>query len=159
LSTENEWSDEDDEEDSEEDASDSDASDSEESLNKFGPIPRFSRVYKDVVDPDTLVFSCTCCHQKITGMPCCHIASICRSNKMMFEDNLKGFPLSPILYPHLLVKQILFVWHVKETRSSKIEMNLVALADNDTEGVAFPSSTRFPTMCSRLSIDLPLNTC
>jgi hypothetical protein len=109
----------------------------DESPNKFGSIPRFSMVYKVTVNPDSLVLSCTCCHQERMGMPCRHIASICRSNKTILGDNPKGFPLSSIR---------IFWWNKyylygmsKKRDHQKIKLDLVALANNDIQGVACPS--------------------
>jgi hypothetical protein len=72
-------------------------------------------------------------------MPCRHIAAICRSNKTVFGENQKGFPLSSIR---------VFWWNIfylygmlKKTDHQTIKTDLVALTDNDTERVAFPSST------------------
>ena len=44
----------------------------------FGPIPRFSRVYQVKVSFFTMVFGCSCKHQERMGMPCRHIAAVCR---------------------------------------------------------------------------------
>jgi hypothetical protein len=63
--------------------------------NKFGPIPRFSRVYEVTVTPNTNVFSCTCCNQQRMGMPCRHIAAVCQDNHSLALDE-NGFPLSSV---------------------------------------------------------------
>jgi hypothetical protein len=111
FSYNNEWSDdEEDDDDSDEDESDS-VDEDNEYPNKFGPIPRFSRVYEVTVHPDTLVFSCTCYHQERMGLPCRHIASICRSNTRIFVlvgtfGRKAGLPtiVRNTIFPHLFHK-------------------------------------------------------
>jgi hypothetical protein len=141
FSYNNEWSDKDDDDEDKEDDDDDNDSESEdnEHPNKFGPIPCFSRVYEVTIHPDTLVFSCTCCRQERMGMPCRHIALICHSNTRILGYDPKGFPLSSIR---------VFWWNKyylygmsKKPDHQKIKSDLLALANNDTEGVAFHPST------------------
>jgi hypothetical protein len=111
--------------------------------NKFGPIPRFSRVHEVTVCEVTNVFHCTtCCHQERMGMPCRHIASVCRSNESILGNDCKGFPLTSIR---------IFWWNQyylyglsikKDHQKSKEAM--IALAANDTSGLPCPGRLDCP---------------
>ena len=133
----NDWSDEEDSEDDE----DSDGSAREEVPidkygNKFGPIPRFSRIYEVQVKNDHNVFQCTCCHQQRMGMPCRHIAAVCLSNNTILGKDAKGFPLSSIRifwwnkYYHYGLSQNSDHKPTKEA--------LIAVAKDDTRGLPCP---------------------
>jgi hypothetical protein len=63
---------------------------------KFGPLPRFTRVYEVKVCPDKMVFGCTCSNQGRMGMPCRHIAAICIANEFILGKDPTGFPLSSV---------------------------------------------------------------
>ena len=133
----NDWSDEEDSENEE----DSDGSDLEEIAtdrygNRFGPIPRFSRIYEVQVKNDHKVFQCTCCHQQRMGMPCRHIAAVCQSNDTILGKDAKGFPLSSIR---------IFWWNKyyhyglsgkKDHKATKDA--LIALSNDDTRGLPCP---------------------
>jgi hypothetical protein len=133
----NDWSDEEDSEDEE----DSDVPEQEDVPidkygNKFGPIPRFSRIYEVQVKHDPNVFQCTCCHQERMGMPCRHIAAVCLSNDSILGKDPKGFPLSSIR---------IFWWnkyyHYGLSRESDHKLTrkaLLALANDDTKGLPCP---------------------
>jgi hypothetical protein len=136
--TSNDWPKEDDSDtsDEEEEELDVDMQEQKDYRSKFGPIPRFSRVYKVVVDEDTRVFSCTCCNQERMGMPCRHIGSVCQANESILGVGAKGFPLSSVR---------VFWWNQyymfglsKAMDHSRTKEALIALADNDTLGVACP---------------------
>ncbi len=134
----NDWSDDDDSDDEEDDG---DGSDTEEIPtdkygNRFGPIPRFSRVYDVQVMSDPNVFQCTCCHQERMGMPCRHIAAVCKSNDTILGKDAKGFPLSSIRI-FWWNKYYLYGLSGKSDHKPTKEA-LVALANDDTRGL--PSS-------------------
>ena len=146
--TSNDWPKEDDSDtsDEEEEELDVDMQQQKDYRSKFGPIPRFLRVYEVVVDEDTRVFSCTCCNQERMGMPCRHIGSVCQANESILGVGAKGFPLSSVR---------VFWWNQyymfglsKAMDHSRTKEALIALADNDTLGVACPLNLVCPLVYS-----------
>jgi hypothetical protein len=144
-SNKNGWSD---------DESESDESETEEteknltrsrdgSPNTFGPIPRFSRVYKVQVRPYNNVFGCTCKHQERMGMPCRHIAAVCRGNSSILGKDPKGFPLSSIRI--FWWNQYYYYGMSQKKDHQKSREALIALAKNDTEGLPCPGRLNDPT--------------
>jgi hypothetical protein len=110
--------------------------------NKFGPIPRFSRIYEVTVPSDTNVFSCTCCNQQQMGMPCRHIAAVCQDNHSILALDENGFPLSSVQ---------VFWWNQyylfglsKAKDHFRIKEVLKSLADSDTLGLVCPESLDSP---------------
>jgi hypothetical protein len=108
------------------------------SSNAFGPIPRFSRVYEVTVEQTSQVFSCTCCHQQRMGIPCRHIASVCRGNNMILGPDPLGFSLSFIRA--FWWKQYYLYGMSEKENHQKIRGALLALADNDTQGLPCPTN-------------------
>jgi hypothetical protein len=114
------------------------------SSNDFGPIPRFSRVYELRVEQASQDFSCTCCHQQRMGMPCRYIASVCRGNDTILGPNALGFPLSSIR-AFWWNQYYLYGMSEKEDHQ-KIRGALLALADNDTQGLPCPTNLDRPSV-------------
>jgi hypothetical protein len=112
--------------------------------NAFGPIPRFSCVYEVTVEQASQVFSCTCCHQQRMGMPCRHIASVCRGNDTILGPNPLGFPLSSI---RVFWWNQYYLYGMSEKEDhQKIRGALPALADNDTQGLPCPTNLDRPSV-------------
>jgi hypothetical protein len=112
---------------------------------KFGPLPRFTRVYEVKVCPDKMVFGCTCSNQGRMGMPCRHIAAICIANEFILGKDPTGFPLSSVR---------IFWWNQyylyglsKRPDHQKSKEALIALSKNDTLGLPCPDGITCPTDC------------
>ena len=114
------------------------------SRNTFGPIPRFSRVYKVQVWPFNMVFGCTCKHQERMGMPCRHIAAVCRGNSSILGEDPKGFPLSSIRI--FWWNQYYYYGMSKKIDHQKSREAMIALAKNDTEGLPCPGRLDDPRL-------------
>jgi hypothetical protein len=85
------------------------------------------------VKQSSQVFSCTCCHQQRMGMPCRHIASVCRGNDTILGHDPLGFPLSSIRV--FWWNQYYLYGMSEKEEHQKIRGGLLALADNDTQGL------------------------
>ena len=136
----NDWSDEDESDENEDNNSGDEEKDA--SATKFGPIPRFSKIYSVQVNTVANVFECSCCHQERMGMPCRHIASVCLSNEAILGKEPKGFPLSSIK---------IFWWNKYYLYGTSqyddhlpIKNALIALANNDTHGLPCPTQLDDP---------------
>jgi hypothetical protein len=104
--------------------------------NKFGPIPRFSRVYEVEVNVTTMVFGCTCCHQQRMGMPCRHIAAVCRCNESILGPNPTGLPLSSI---RVFWWDQYYLYGLSASKDhQKTKQAMIDLSDNDTLGLLCP---------------------
>jgi hypothetical protein len=129
------WSDED--ITSEEDNEDDDISHHKDSpKTKFGPIPRFSRVYEVKVSANTNLFGCSCYNQERMGMPCCHIASVCLDNETILGIKPQGFPLSSVRIFWWNQYYLYGLSNKKDHQKSK--QALITLATND---IAPPKSS------------------
>ena len=144
VSATKDWPEEDDSEESEEDDEESDSEMQEQSdrQNKFGPIPRFTRVYEVIVTTDTRVFSCSCRNQERMGMPCRHIGSVCKDNDSILGVGAKGFPLSSVRV--FWWSQYYMFGLSKAKDHIRTKEALIALAENDTLGVACPLTLDSP---------------
>ena len=116
------------------------------SPTQFGLIPRFTRVREVTVKKDSQVFSCSCCHQERMGMPCRHIGSICLSNNTILGDDPKGFPLSSIRV--FWWNQYYLYGTSTKLDHQKSRMALLALANQDTEGLPCPPTLDNPRLFS-----------
>jgi hypothetical protein len=129
------WSDE--EEDQEEDEEEKEPQDT-----KLGPIPRFSRVYEVTVCEEANVFCCSCCNQERMGMPCRHIATVCRGNESILGKDCKGFPLSAI---RIFWWNQYYLYGMSTRRGhQKSKEAMISLSDNDTQGLPCPETLDCP---------------
>ena len=108
----------------------------------FGPIPRFSRVREVSVSVDTKVFHCTCRSQERMGMPCRHIASVCRSNVSILGKDPTGFPLSAV---RVFWWNQYYLYGLSNKKDhQKTKQALMALAEDDTKGLPCPGRLDCP---------------
>jgi hypothetical protein len=109
----------------------------------FGLIPRFSHVYEVKVSLYTMVFGCTCNkHQERMGMACRHIAVVCQGNSFILGEDPKGFPLS--LIPIFWWNQYYLYGLSQKKDCRKSKEAIIALAKNDTQGLACPGRLDIP---------------
>jgi hypothetical protein len=138
----NSWSDDDEDTDSDEEEKEDPISDNDGASKKFGPIPRFTRVYEVKVDMETNVFGCSCCNQERMGMPCRHIASVCLDDETILGPDPKGFPLTSIRIFWWNQYYLYGLSHSKDHQKSK--QALIALAEKDTLGLPCPGRLDTP---------------